>query len=180
VTPGIEQQTNYLQGGGFIEYDWRDNPGDSTSGGRYYAEYSKFSDRDFGLYSFYRVKYDVREFIPLFHGKRVIALHVATLLSDTKSSQQVPFSRLGQPLGSRSLFEDTRSDHPNDTNCGASYEACRYSRPGRTIPMRNRSIRWTPSWESPVTNNRRSGLYSEEFAPPVQDVEADALAGGFI
>lgn len=100
AAPGIEQQTNYLQGGGFVDYDWRDHPGDTTFGGRYYAEYSKFSDRDVGLYNFYRVKMDARQYIPLFHRKRVIALRGATWLTDTNRGQQVPFymdSTLGGP-----------------------------------------------------------------------------------
>jgi|HubBroStandDraft_6_1064221.scaffolds.fasta_scaffold89843_2 hypothetical protein len=91
VTPGINRQTNYLQGGGFVEYDWRDLPGDPTSGGRYRAEYSKFSDRDLGAYSFYSVNLDAREYIPLFDGKRVIALHGESWLTDTNNSQAIPF-----------------------------------------------------------------------------------------
>jgi hypothetical protein len=91
VTPGIEQQTSYLEGGGFVQYDWRDKPGDPTKGGFYNAEYSKLSDREFGLYSFYRVNLEARQFIPLFHGKRVIALHGQTWLTNTNNSQTVPF-----------------------------------------------------------------------------------------
>ena len=41
VTPGIQQQTSYLKGGGFVQYDWRDKPGDPTEGGRYHAEYDR-------------------------------------------------------------------------------------------------------------------------------------------
>ncbi len=98
--PGIEQQTNYLSGGGFVQFDWRDHPGDPTQGGKYRAEYTKFSDLDFGRYSFYRLNLDASEYIPLFNGKRVIALHGKTSLSDTSSSQQIPFymqSTLGGP-----------------------------------------------------------------------------------
>jgi Omp85 superfamily domain len=91
VVPGINRQTNYLQGGGFVQYDWRDEAGDTTSGGRYRAEYSRFSDRDAGAYSFYAVNLDAREYIPLFHRKRVIALHGQTWLTDTNGSQVVPF-----------------------------------------------------------------------------------------
>ncbi len=91
VTPGILQQTNYLQGGGFVDYDWRNDPAYPLSGGQYKAEYAKLSDRDVGLYSFYRVNLDAREYIPLFHRKRVIALHGATWLTDTNRTQQVPF-----------------------------------------------------------------------------------------
>jgi len=90
-TPGLDRQTKYLSGGGFVEYDWRDRSGDPTRGGMYHAEYTKLSDRDFGAYSFYRLNLDARQYIPLFNGKRVIALRGATWLTDTDRTQAVPF-----------------------------------------------------------------------------------------
>lgn len=91
VTPGIQQQTSYLKGGGFVQYDWRDKPGDPTEGGRYHAEYDKFSDQNFDAYSFYELNLDAQQYIPLFDGKRVIALHGETWLTDTNATQTVPF-----------------------------------------------------------------------------------------
>jgi outer membrane protein assembly factor BamA len=91
VTPGIDRQTDYLKGGGFVEYDRRDKAGDPTRGGRYHAEYARLSDRDVGAYSFYQLNLDAQQYIPLFNGKRVIALHGATWLTDTNKSQTVPF-----------------------------------------------------------------------------------------
>jgi hypothetical protein len=82
--PGIEEQTNYLTGGGFVQFDWRDRTGDATQGGKYRAEYTKFSDYELGRYSFYRLNLDASEYLPLFNGKRVIALHGRTSLSDTR------------------------------------------------------------------------------------------------
>ena len=90
-TPGIDRQTNFLKGGGFLDFDWRDKPGDPTRGGSYHAEYARLSDQDVGAYSFYQLKLDTRQFIPLFNGKRVIALHAATWLTDTNVTQRVPF-----------------------------------------------------------------------------------------
>jgi hypothetical protein len=91
VTPGIDRQTSYLKGGGFLQYDWRDKPGDPTRGGRYRAEYDKLSGQQFGAYSFYQLNLDAQQYIPLFHGKRVIALHGETWLSDANATQSVPF-----------------------------------------------------------------------------------------
>ncbi len=91
ATPGIQQQTSYLKGGGFLQYDWRDKPGDPTRGGRYRAEYDKLSDRQVGAYSFYQLNLDAQQYIPLFNGKRVIALHGETWLTDTGATQAVPF-----------------------------------------------------------------------------------------
>ena len=91
VTPGIERQTNYLKGGGFVDYDWRDQIGEPTNGGRYRAEYARLSDRDLDAFSFYELKLDATQYIPLFNHKRVIALHGATWLTDTNATQTVPF-----------------------------------------------------------------------------------------
>jgi outer membrane protein assembly factor BamA len=115
AAPGIQKQTNYMQGGGFVEYDWRDKLGDPTSGGRYYAEYSKLSDRDVGAYSFYRVSLDARQYIPFFHGKRVIALRGATWLTDTRGNQLVPFYM--QPtLGGAETMRGFRPNRFYDNN----------------------------------------------------------------
>src|SRR5262249_20784026 len=35
VAPGIDQQTNFWEGGGFLEYDWRNRPSNASSGGKY-------------------------------------------------------------------------------------------------------------------------------------------------
>jgi outer membrane protein assembly factor BamA len=91
VAPGIQRQTSYLEAGGFVEYDWRDLPGDPTNGGLYRAEYARLSDTEFGTYSFYRLNLEAKQFIPLFNGKRVIALHGQTWLTDTNGTQIVPF-----------------------------------------------------------------------------------------
>jgi outer membrane protein assembly factor BamA len=110
VTPGIQQQTSYLKGGGFLQYDWRDKPGDPTRGGRYRAEYDKLSDQQFSAYSFYELNLDAQQYIPLFDGKRVIALHGETWLTDTNSTQVVPFymqPTLGGPDTMRG-FEEFR------------------------------------------------------------------------
>ncbi len=46
---------------------------------------------DVGAYSFFQVHLDAREYIPLFNGKRVIALHGETWLTDASPTQVVPF-----------------------------------------------------------------------------------------
>jgi outer membrane protein assembly factor BamA len=90
-TPGIDRQTNFWQGGGFVEYDWRDYPGETTSGGFYSARYLRNSDRSLGAYSFGRVDLEARQFIPFFNHKRVIALRGLSSLTTTSGNQQVPF-----------------------------------------------------------------------------------------
>ena len=91
VAPGIDRQTNFWRGGGLLEYDWRNNPSDPTSGGKYSAQYVRYLDQNLGRYSFLRLDLDAWQYIPLFNHTRVIALHGASSLTTTNNTQQVPF-----------------------------------------------------------------------------------------
>ena len=91
VAPGINQQTDFWRGGGLIEYDWRDRPSFTTSGGMYSAQYVRYLDQNLGRYSFMRIDLDAWQYIPLFNRTHVIALHGASSLTDTNGTQAVPF-----------------------------------------------------------------------------------------
>jgi outer membrane protein assembly factor BamA len=91
MAPGITRQTNFLRGGGFVEYDWRDRPSNPTSGGKYSAQYLRYLDRDVGGSSFFRLDLDATGYIPLLNRTRVIALHGASSLTTTGSTERVPF-----------------------------------------------------------------------------------------
>ena len=91
VAPGVNRQTNFWRSGAFVEYDWRDHPSDTTSGGKYVAEYLVFSDRQLGRFGFHRVDLDVQQYIPFFNHKRVIALRGRSSLADPRQGQDVPF-----------------------------------------------------------------------------------------
>lgn len=91
VTPGIDRQTNFWRGGGFVEYDWRDRDSGATSGGRYSAQYVRYLDRDSLGYSFLRLDLDAAQYLPLFNRSRVIALHGSSSLTTTSGNERVPF-----------------------------------------------------------------------------------------
>jgi outer membrane protein assembly factor BamA len=91
VAPGIDRQTNFLRGGGFVEFDWRDRPYNPTSGGKYSAQYVRYLDRDLGGSSFLRLDLDASQYVPLLNRTRVIALHGSSSLTTTGGSQRVPF-----------------------------------------------------------------------------------------
>jgi len=91
AAPGINQQTNYFEGGGFLEFDWRDNPGGPRSGGYYGASFSSFSDVDLKRYSFSRLNMEVQQYIPFFNQRRVIALRARVQASDPHGGNLVPF-----------------------------------------------------------------------------------------
>jgi len=91
AAPGIDHQTDFLRGGGRVEFDWRDRPSGTTSGGEYSAQYVRYLDQNLGRYSFYRVDLDAWQYIPLFNHTHVIALHGAASLTDTSGAEVVPF-----------------------------------------------------------------------------------------
>jgi outer membrane protein assembly factor BamA len=91
VAPGIDKQTEFWRGGGFLEYDWRDRDWAPTSGGKYSAEYLRYLDRNLDRFSFLRLNFDAAQYIPLFNHTRVITLHGSTSLTKTNGTQVVPF-----------------------------------------------------------------------------------------
>ena len=91
VAPGIDQQTNFWRGGGFVEFDWRDRQSRRNSGGKYSAQYVRYLDHNLGKYSFMRVDLDAVQYIPLFNHSRVITVHGSSSLTDTNATGRVPF-----------------------------------------------------------------------------------------
>ncbi len=91
TTPGLQFQTDFVQAGAFIQYDWRDNPGGPRRGGNYIAQLSTYQDVRTGGYTFDRVDLDAQQYIPFFNQRRVIALRGRIQASDPRSGQRVPF-----------------------------------------------------------------------------------------
>ena len=91
LAPGILQQANYLIGGGFIECDWRDNPGGPRRGGNYTAQYTAWSDDKLRTGSFDRLDLEAQQYISFFNQRRVIALRGRGSFTDPRSGQFVPF-----------------------------------------------------------------------------------------
>jgi hypothetical protein len=91
TTPGISLQSDFLEGGGFVQYDWRDNPGGPRAGGNYTARYSTYSDVRFSRYSFDRADLEVQQYIPFFNRRRVIALRAKIDATDPRDGNRVPF-----------------------------------------------------------------------------------------
>ena len=91
TTPGIDHQSNFLRGGFFAQYDYRDIPGGPRKGGNYLAQWAQYSDRQFGLYSFRRLDLEAQQYVPFFNERRVLAFRAKTVLTDAGAGQQVPF-----------------------------------------------------------------------------------------
>jgi outer membrane protein assembly factor BamA len=91
TTPGIQNQSDFFQGGGFVQFDWRDNPGGPRRGGNYIAEYSSYSDLRLGQYSFSRVDLEAQQYIPFFNQRRVIAFRGRIQATSPHNGNRVPF-----------------------------------------------------------------------------------------
>jgi outer membrane protein assembly factor BamA len=91
VTPGIDRQADFLRGGFFAQYDYRDHPGGPRSGGNYLVRYTAFSDRKLDFHSFRRLELELQQYIPFFNARRVIALRGRSVLSYDNPGQRVPF-----------------------------------------------------------------------------------------
>jgi outer membrane protein assembly factor BamA len=91
VAPGIDHQTNFWRGGGFVEFDWRDSLTHRTTGGKYSAQYVRYLDQNLNGYSFMRLDLDAVQYVPLFNHSRVIMVHGSSSFTDTNATQKVPF-----------------------------------------------------------------------------------------
>jgi len=90
-TPGIDRQSDFLRGGLFAQYDYRDSSGGPRKGGNYLFRYIWNSDRALDLHSFRRMDLELQQYIPFFNRRRVIALRGKSVLTYAGSGQRVPF-----------------------------------------------------------------------------------------
>jgi outer membrane protein assembly factor BamA len=89
--PGINRQANFLRGGPFIQFDYRDHPANPHRGGNYLASYIYYDDRTLGLHAHKKLTAEAQQFIPFFNEKRVIAVRAKTQLSYRNPGQVIPF-----------------------------------------------------------------------------------------
>ena len=89
--PGLIEQTDFLRGGFFVQFDNRDIPGTPRTGGNYAARFVYYDDRDLKRHSHRRLDLDAQHYIPFFNRKRVIALRAKTIMTFANGSAVVPF-----------------------------------------------------------------------------------------
>lgn len=90
-TIGIDRQTEFLQGGVFAEYDYRDIPGGPRSGGFYRTHFSYNKDTDLELHTHRKLDIEAQQYIPMFNQRRVIALRGRSELTWKNRGQTLPF-----------------------------------------------------------------------------------------
>lgn len=90
TAPGLSVQPDFLRTSAFVEVNYSE-PVYARKGGWYRAMFSHFEDRDLDRYTFNRVDVDLRQFIPFFAERRVIALRAFASTSDVSDGNEVPF-----------------------------------------------------------------------------------------
>ncbi len=89
--PGIDRQTNFRRYGAFARVNTLDNPEGPRAGGFYLFQFNRYDDRRFSAYGFNLYEADLRQYVPFYNQRRVIALRARTLLTDTHAGETVPF-----------------------------------------------------------------------------------------
>jgi hypothetical protein len=90
TAPGLSAQPDFLRTSAFVEVNYSE-PVYARKGGWYRAEFSHIADRDLDRYTYNRVDVDLRQFIPFFAERRVIALRAFASTSDASDGNEVPF-----------------------------------------------------------------------------------------
>jgi len=91
TVPGLDRQTDFVRYGPFVELDYRDDKLGPRDGGRYLFQQTWYDDRGLNRYSFRRMDIDVEQYIGLFNHRRVFALRVHSVLTDSDAGRAVPF-----------------------------------------------------------------------------------------
>jgi len=88
--PGMQHQSDFLEGGGWVQFDWRDHPLFPHRGGNYTAQFTAYDAAE-GAYSFRRLDLEAQQYIPFFNERRTIALRGRIQATDPNAGDQVPF-----------------------------------------------------------------------------------------
>lgn len=89
--PGIDRQTDFLQGSVFAAYDSRDNAGGPRSGALYSATFTYNKDVDLHQNTHRRLDLEAQKYFPFFNQRRVIAFRARSELTYANKNQAVPF-----------------------------------------------------------------------------------------
>lgn len=89
--PGIDRQTDFHRYGSFVRVNYLDDPAGPRAGGFYLFQFNRYDDRRGTGYGFQLLETELRQYIPFFNKRRVIALRGRTLLTDTHAGEAVPF-----------------------------------------------------------------------------------------
>jgi hypothetical protein len=113
--PGLATQPAFVETGFLVDADFRDQPGNPRSGGRYALLFVRYDDREAGRYDFTRLTTLLEQNIPIFDKKRVFALRLTTHHADAQDGATVPFYYLPS-VGGRDTIRAYNDFRFRDTN----------------------------------------------------------------
>jgi len=91
TVPGIQNQTNFLRYGFFVQHDTRDNAVSAKSGTNALFQYTWFDDTKRDTFNFRRMDIEVQQYLPILNKSRVFALRAKTTLTEADRNQSAPF-----------------------------------------------------------------------------------------
>ena len=120
--PGLDARADFLRSEAFLEVDYRE-PRYPKKGGWYRIDFSHYDDRTLNQFTFNRLDADLRQFIGVLAGRRVIAARLFVSTSDTNVGQTMPFYFMPTLGGNDSLrgFRDYRFRAPHAILMQAEY-----------------------------------------------------------
>lgn len=89
--PGIQRQTNFLQGGFFGAIDTRDNPGGPRTGSLVRADFLYNKDTQIHQNTHRRLNMEAQQYLPFLNRRRVLALRAKSELTWKNPGQAIPF-----------------------------------------------------------------------------------------
>lgn len=89
--PGLADEPRLVSHDWSVEVDYRDQPGNTRAGGRYYVRQLSATDRRGNDYSFDRYDAEVLQVVPIFDKKRNFAVRLRVSESDARDGARVPF-----------------------------------------------------------------------------------------
>jgi hypothetical protein len=115
AAPAIDKQPRFSQAGAFLEIDYRDEPNNPRSGGRYSAQWISFNDLDFNEYDFGQYDIEVNQYFPFLNERRVFAIRGKTTMTRTAPGRKVPFF-MQRTLGGANDLRGFREHRFQDNN----------------------------------------------------------------
>jgi outer membrane protein assembly factor BamA len=104
TAPGLDEQPNFFRFASQVFYDYRDIAGNPNRGGLLGFTYARAFDlSDQNQFSFYRLTFDARQYLPLWSEQRMFAFRFYTSFDTPVDNGQVPFYLMQTLGGSDSL-----------------------------------------------------------------------------
>ncbi len=147
--PGISDPPDYLRFGTQLFLDFRDEPGNPHIGWMLAVLGERFLDRSEDSFSFDRIGFDARAFLPLGSPQRILALRAALLDDRAADGHRVPFFMQESLGGSHTL---------------RGYDSFRFR--GERVELLQIEYRWEPTtfWELAVfTDGGTAAAEGESF-----------------